>query len=85
MNEYIYVYIYIYIYIYKSSTIQQHRRASSYEVVMYIQKLHPFCNTSYHDDVPKLGGKYLGNNYSWKIYKPIPAEYHLINSVILKD
>ena len=36
--------------------------AHSYEVVMYIQKLHHFCNTYSPDDGPKLGWKYLGNN-----------------------
>ena len=37
-------------------------KAHSYKVVMYIQKLHHFCNTSSADDDPKLGRKYLGNN-----------------------
>ena len=46
----------------KRYTIQQYRRSTSYKVVMYIQKLHHFCNTSSPDDGPKLGGKYLGNN-----------------------
>ena len=36
--------------------------AHSYKVVMYIQKLHHFCNTSSPDDGPQLGRKYLGNN-----------------------
>ena len=31
-------------------------------VVIYIQKLHHFCNTSFPDDGPKLGRNYLGNN-----------------------
>ena len=35
--------------------------AHSYKVVMYIQKLHPFCNTSSPDDGPKLRRRYLGN------------------------
>ena len=30
----------------------------SYKVVMYIQKLHHFCNTSSPDDGPRLGRKY---------------------------
>ena len=34
--------------------------AHSYKVVMYMQKLHHFCNTSSPDDGPKLGRKYLG-------------------------
>ena len=34
----------------------------SYKVVMYIQKLHHFCNTPSFDDDPKLSRKYLGNN-----------------------
>ena len=36
--------------------------AHSYKVVMYIQKLHHFCNTSSPDDGPELGRKYWGNN-----------------------
>ena len=36
--------------------------AHSYKVVMYIQKLHHFCNTSSPDDGPRLGRKYLENN-----------------------
>ena len=36
--------------------------AHSHKVVMYIQKLHHFCNTSSPDDGPKLDRKYLGNN-----------------------
>ena len=51
---------------------------------MYLQKLHHFCNTSSSDDDPRLGRKYLGNNL-WKIYQPIPAEYHEINTAIRKD
>ena len=46
----------------KRYTIQQYRRSSSYKIVIYIQKLHHFCNTSPSDDDPKLGRKYLGNN-----------------------
>ena len=46
----------------KRYTIQQHKRSSSYKVVMYIQKLYHFCNTSTLDDGIKLGRKYLGNN-----------------------
>ena len=46
---------------YKHHTIQQYR-CSSYKVVMYIQKLHHFCNTSFPDDGPKSIRKYLGNN-----------------------
>ena len=38
------------------------RNAHSYEVVMYIQKLHHFYNISSPDDGPKLGRKHLGNN-----------------------
>ena len=34
----------------------------SYKVVMYIQKLHHFCNRPSPDDGPNLGRKYLGNN-----------------------
>ena len=52
---------------------------------MYIQKLHPFCNTSSPDDGPKLGRKYLGNKQLRKIYQPIPAEYHKINTAIRQD
>ena len=43
----------------KRYTIQQYKRSSSYKVVMYIQKLHHFCNTTSPDDGPKLGRKYL--------------------------
>ena len=46
----------------KRYTTQQYRRSSSSKVVMYIQKLHHFCNTPSPDDGPKLGGKYSGNN-----------------------
>ena len=52
---------------------------------MYIQKLHHFCNTSSPDDGPKLGRKYLENKQLWKVYQPIPAEYHKINTAIRKD
>ena len=36
--------------------------AHFYKLVMYIQKLHHFCNTSSPDDGPELDRKYLGNN-----------------------
>ena len=36
--------------------------AHSYKIVMYIQKLHHFCNTSFSEDGPQSGRKYLGNN-----------------------
>ena len=58
---------------------------SSYKVVMYIQNLHPFCNTSSPDDGPKSDRKYLRNKQLWKIYQPIPAEYYKINTAIWKD
>ena len=45
----------------KRYTLQRYRRSSSYEVVMYMQKLHHFCNRSSPDDGPKSGRKYLGN------------------------
>ena len=45
----------------KRYTIQQYKR-SFYKAVMYIQKLHRFCNTPSPDDGSKLGRKYLGNN-----------------------
>ena len=45
----------------KRYTIQRYKR-SSYKVVMYIQKLHHYCNTSSPDDDPELGRKYWGNN-----------------------
>ena len=44
----------------KRYTIQQYRCSSSYKVVMHIQKLHHFCNTSSPDDGPMLSEKYLG-------------------------
>ena len=62
-----------------------YKRSSSYKVVMYIQKLHHFCNTSSPDDGPRLGRKYMGNNWLQKVYQPIPAEYHKIDSVTWKD
>ena len=65
--------------------MQQPRCSSSYKVVMYIQKLHHFCNTSSPDDGPKLGRKYLENKELWKIYQSIPAEYYKINTAIWKD
>ena len=34
--------------------------AHFYKVIMYIQKLHHFCNTSSPDDGRRLGRKYLG-------------------------
>ena len=43
----------------KRYTLQRYRCSSSYKVVMYIQKLHHFCNTSSPDDGPKSGRKYL--------------------------
>ena len=46
----------------KRYTIEQYRRSSSYDVVMYIQKLHHFCNTSSPDDGPKLAESTLRNN-----------------------
>ena len=46
----------------KRYSIQQDGHVSSYKAVMYIQKLHHFCNTSSPDDGPKLGRKYLENN-----------------------
>ena len=59
--------------------------AHSYKVVMHIQKLYYFCNTSSRDDGPKLGRKYLENNWLRKVYQPIPAKYHKINTAIWKD
>ena len=45
----------------KRYTIQQYGRSSSNKVVMYIQKLHHFCNTSSPNEGPKSNRKYLGN------------------------
>ena len=59
-------------------------RCSSYKVVVYIQTLHRFCNTSSPDDGPKSGRKYLGNKQLWKI-QSIPADYYKINTAIWKD
>ena len=36
--------------------------AHSYKVVMYVQKLLYFCNSSSPDDDPVLSRRYLGNN-----------------------
>ena len=52
---------------------------------MYVQKLHHFWNTSSPADGPKLGRKYLQNNYLWKVYQPIPAKYDMINTAVQKD
>ena len=46
----------------KYTTQYNSSNAHSYKVVMYIQKLHHFCNTSSPDDGPKSGRNYLGNN-----------------------
>ena len=54
-------------------------------VVMYIQKLHHFCNTSSPDDGPKSVRKYLENKQLSKIYQWIPSEYYKINMAIWKD
>ena len=37
------------------------------------------------EDGQKLGRKYFGNNWLWKVYQTIPAEYHKINAAIRKD
>ena len=58
---------------------------SSHKVVMYIQKLHHFCNTSSLGNGHKSGRKYLRNKQLWKIYQSIPAEYDKINMAIWKD
>ena len=63
--------------------MQRYRR-SSYKVVVYIQKLHHFCNTSSPDDGPKSDRKYLRNKLLWKIYQSIPAVYK-IHMAIWKD
>ena len=65
----------------KRYTLQQ-PKCSSYKVVMYIQKLHHFCNTSSPDDGPKSARKYLGNKQLGKIYQSIPAEYYEMNTAI---
>ena len=59
--------------------------AHSYKIVMYMQKLHHFRNTHNSDDGPRLGRKYLVNNWLWKVSLPIPAEYHKINTATRKD
>ena len=59
-----------------SYTLQRRRCSSSYKVIMYIQKLHHFCNTSSPDDGPKSSRKYSGNKQLWKIYQSIPSEYY---------
>ena len=69
----------------KRYTLQRPRCSSSYKVVMYIKKLHHFCNTSSPDDGPKSGKKYLGNRQLWEIDQPIPSEYYKINTAIWKD
>ena len=69
----------------KRYTLQRHRRSCSYKVVMYIQKLHHFCNRPSADDGQKSVRKYGGNKWLWKIYQPIPTEYYKINTAIWKD
>ena len=69
----------------KRYTLQRYRRSSSYKVVMYIQKLHHFCNRSSSDDGPKSCRKYLGNKEFWKIHQPIPTEYYKNDTAIWKD
>ena len=59
----------------QSASINVH----SYKVLMYIQKLHHFCNTFSPDDGPNLGRKYLGYYYLWKVYQPITVEYQYSN------
>ena len=49
----------------KINTVPLHpvnKHKTFYKVVMYIQKLHHFCDTSLPDDGLELGRKYLGNN-----------------------
>ena len=69
----------------KRYALQRPKCSFSYKVVMYIQKLHHFCNTSSADDGPESDRKYLGNKQSWKIYQSIPAEDYQINTAIWKD
>ena len=66
----------------KRYTRQRHGHSSSYKVVMYIQKLHYFCNRSSPDDGPKSGKKYFGNKQLWEVHQSIPAEYYKINTAI---
>ena len=37
------------------------------------------------DEGPKSDRKYLENNKLWKVYQPIPVEYHKIDTTIQKD
>ena len=46
----------------ENATQYNSTNAHSYKVVMYIEKLHHFCNTTSPEDDPKLGRMYLGNN-----------------------
>ena len=90
VDDNIYIYIYKFRWIYKTFkskryTLQPPGCSSSYKGVVYIQKLPHICNTSSADDDPKSGRKYLGNKQPWKLYQPIPAEYYIINTAILKD
>ena len=57
----------------KCYTIQQYKK-----VVMYIQKLHHFCNTFYPDDGPRLGRKYLGKITN---YRRFINQSHWISSI----
>ena len=69
----------------KHFTLQRPRCSFSYKVVMYIQKLHHFCNTFSPDDRPKSDRKNLGNKQLWKINQSISDEYYKINKPIWKD
>ena len=76
----------------KRCTIQKYRRSSPYKVVMYIQKLHRFCNTSSPVDGPKSAesiwdinnyGKYI-NQFPPNTMKSI-WQYERINKKIYRQ
>ena len=72
--------------------MQRHRHSSSYKVVMYIQKLHCFCNTSSPDDGQSWAestweinnyGKYI-NQFTLNTIKSI-WQYERINKKICRQ
>ena len=55
------------------------------KVVMHFKMLHHFYNTFSPDEDPRLGRKVLEINLLLKVYQPIPAEYHEIDTATRKD
>ena len=49
----------------------------SYKVIIYMQRLHHFCNIHTLDDGPRYGQKVRGKEV---IMEPIPTRYHKIDT-----